>query len=44
MVPIKNVKKPKGVKKGTVYVTGGKTVHLRRDDSRLERVLASRID
>lgn len=44
VVPIKNVKKPKGVKKGTVYVTGGKTVHLRRDDSRLERLLASRID
>jgi predicted ribosome quality control (RQC) complex YloA/Tae2 family protein len=44
VVPIKNVKKPKGVKKGTVYVTGGKTVHLRRSEARLARVLASRID
>jgi predicted ribosome quality control (RQC) complex YloA/Tae2 family protein len=44
VVPIKNVKKPKGVKKGLVYVTGGKTVHLRRESARLQRVLKSRID
>jgi predicted ribosome quality control (RQC) complex YloA/Tae2 family protein len=44
VVPIKNVKKPKGVKAGLVYVTGGKTVHLRREEARLSRVLASRID
>ena len=44
VVPIKNVRKPKGVKKGLVYVTGGKTLHLRREEARLERVLASRID
>jgi predicted ribosome quality control (RQC) complex YloA/Tae2 family protein len=43
VVPIKNVKKPKGAKKGLVYVTGGKTIHLRREEARLERVLASRI-
>ncbi len=44
VVPIQNVKKPKGAKKGLVYVTGGKTVHLRREEARLERLLASRID
>jgi len=44
VVPIKNVKKPKGAKRGLVYVTGGKTVHLRRESARLERVLQSRID
>lgn len=44
VVPIKNVKKPKGAKRGLVYVTGGKNVHLRRDSGRLERLLASRID
>ena len=44
VVPIKNVRKPKGTKKGLVYVTGGKTVHLRREEARLERVLESRID
>ncbi len=44
VVPIKNVKKPKGAKKGLVYVTGGKTVHLRREEARLERVLASKLD
>ena len=44
VVPIKNVKKPKGAKKGLVYVTGGKTIHLRREEARLERVLKSRID
>ena len=44
VVPIKNVKKPRGAKRGLVYVTGGRTVHLRRESSRLERLLASRID
>ena len=44
VVPIKNVKKPKGAKRGLVYVTGGKTIHLRREAARLERVLASRIE
>ena len=44
LVPIKNVKKPKGAKPGLVYVTGGRTVHLRRESGRLERLLASRIE
>ncbi len=44
VVPIKNVKKPKGAKRGLVYVTGGKSVHLRREAARLERLLAAKID
>jgi predicted ribosome quality control (RQC) complex YloA/Tae2 family protein len=44
VVPIKNVKKPKGAKTGLVLVHGGKTIHLRRASARLERVLASRIE
>lgn len=44
VVPIKNVKKPRGAKPGLVYVTGGRSIHLRRESSRLERVLAARID
>lgn len=44
VVPIKNVKKPRGAKPGLVYVTGGRALHLRRESSRLERVLAARID
>jgi predicted ribosome quality control (RQC) complex YloA/Tae2 family protein len=41
---IKNVRKPKGAKPGLVVVSGGKTLHLRHHPSRLERVLAARID
>ena len=44
IVPIKQVKKPKGAKKGLVYVTGGRSVHLRREETRLERLMESRID
>ena len=44
VVPIKNVKKPKGAKRGLVYVTGGKSVHLRREPERLARLLESKID
>ncbi len=44
VVPIKNVKKPKGAKRGLVYVTGGKSVHLRREPERLKRLLDSRIE
>jgi hypothetical protein len=44
VVPIKQVKKPRGAKPGLVYVTGGRSVHLRREPARLERLLASRID
>jgi predicted ribosome quality control (RQC) complex YloA/Tae2 family protein len=44
VAPIKNVKKPKGAKPGLVYVTGGKTIHLRRDPKRLENILATRLE
>jgi predicted ribosome quality control (RQC) complex YloA/Tae2 family protein len=44
VVPIKNVKKPKGAKAGLVLVYGGKTIHLRRSSGCLERVLESRIE
>jgi len=44
VVPIKQVKKPKGAKRGLVWVTGGRSIHLRREDKRLERLMASRID
>ena len=44
VVPIKNVKKPRGAKPGLVYVTGGRSLHLRREASRLERVLSARVD
>ena len=44
VVPIKNVKKPKGAKRGLVYVTGGKSIHLRREEARLARLLASKLD
>ncbi len=41
---IKDVKKPKGAKPGLVYVSRGRTIHLRRSPRRLENVLASRLD
>jgi predicted ribosome quality control (RQC) complex YloA/Tae2 family protein len=44
VVPIKNVKKPKGAKRGLVYVSGGKSIHLRRDAARLERLKKARIE
>lgn len=44
VVPIRNVKKPKGAKRGLVYVTGGRSIHLRREPARLERLLAARIE
>lgn len=44
VVPIKNVKKPKGAKAGLVMVHGGKTVHLRRMQTRLDRILAARVE
>jgi predicted ribosome quality control (RQC) complex YloA/Tae2 family protein len=44
IAPVKNIRKPKGVKPGLVYVRQGKTIHLRRDPGRLENILASRID
>jgi predicted ribosome quality control (RQC) complex YloA/Tae2 family protein len=44
VVPIKNVKKPKGAKRGLVYVTGGKSIRLRREAARLERLQKARIE
>jgi predicted ribosome quality control (RQC) complex YloA/Tae2 family protein len=44
VVPIRNVKKPKGAKPGLVMVHGGKSIHLRRSEARLERILAARIE
>jgi predicted ribosome quality control (RQC) complex YloA/Tae2 family protein len=44
VVPIKNVRKPKGAKPGLVVVHGGKSIHLRRSPPRLERILAARIE
>lgn len=44
VVPIKNVRKPKGSKPGLVEVHGGKNVHLRREEARLRRVLDARIE
>jgi predicted ribosome quality control (RQC) complex YloA/Tae2 family protein len=44
IVPIANVKKPKGAKPGLVMVHGGRSLHLRRIPVRLERVLNARIE
>ena len=44
VVPIKNVRKPKGAKPGLVVVYGGRSLHLRRSAARLERILAARIE
>lgn len=44
IAPIKNIKKPRGVKPGLVYVRQGRTVRLRRDPARLQNILASRFD
>jgi predicted ribosome quality control (RQC) complex YloA/Tae2 family protein len=43
VAPIKHVHKPKGAKPGLVYVNHGKSVGLRRDPARLERILKARI-
>ena len=43
VAPIKHVSKPRGAKAGLVYVTRGKTIQLRRDPTRLARVLSARI-
>jgi predicted ribosome quality control (RQC) complex YloA/Tae2 family protein len=44
VAPIKGVSKPRGAKPGLVYVTGGRSLRLRRDPRRLERVLSNRGD
>jgi predicted ribosome quality control (RQC) complex YloA/Tae2 family protein len=41
---IKDVSKPKGAKPGLVYVHRGRTVSLRRDPKRLQRILEARIE
>jgi predicted ribosome quality control (RQC) complex YloA/Tae2 family protein len=41
---IKDVSKPKGAKPGLVYVHRGRTLHLRRDPARLQRILEARIE
>jgi len=41
---VKDISKPRGTKPGLVYVHRGKTLQLRRDPKRLERVLASRTE
>jgi predicted ribosome quality control (RQC) complex YloA/Tae2 family protein len=44
VAPIKNVSKPKRAKPGLVHVSGGRSLRLRRDPARLERVLRARIE
>jgi predicted ribosome quality control (RQC) complex YloA/Tae2 family protein len=44
IAPIKNVSKPRGAKPGLVHVKGGRSLRLRREAKRLERVLARRED
>jgi predicted ribosome quality control (RQC) complex YloA/Tae2 family protein len=44
VVPARNVRKPKGAKPGLVMVHGGRTVHLRREPARLERILAAKVE
>jgi predicted ribosome quality control (RQC) complex YloA/Tae2 family protein len=44
VVPIRNVRKPRGAKPGLVFVHGGKAVRLRRSRARLARLLAARVD
>ncbi len=41
---IKDVSKPRGVKPGLVYVHRGRTLQLRRDPARLQRILDARIE
>jgi predicted ribosome quality control (RQC) complex YloA/Tae2 family protein len=44
VVPIKQVSKPRGAKRGLVYVTGGRSIRLRREESRLRRLLDARME
>lgn len=44
VAPIKDVRKPAGARPGLVHVLRGRTLALRRDASRLARVLDARID
>ncbi len=44
VAPIKEVKKPKGVRPGLVYVRKSRTIRLKRNPKRLQSILASRLD
>ena len=44
VVPIRNVRKPKGAKPGLVEVHGGRNLQLRREEKRLRRVLDAKIE
>ncbi|MDC1142540.1 NFACT RNA binding domain-containing protein [Planctomycetota bacterium] len=44
IAPIKYVTKPKGAKAGLVHVSRGKTIGLRREPKRLERIMNARIN
>jgi predicted ribosome quality control (RQC) complex YloA/Tae2 family protein len=44
IAPIKHVSKPAGTKPGLVYVHRGRSIDLRRDPSRLKRILDARIE
>ena len=44
VAPVKDVSKPSGTKPGLVYVHRGRTIGLRRDPARLERILDARIE
>jgi predicted ribosome quality control (RQC) complex YloA/Tae2 family protein len=41
---VKDISKPRGAKPGLVHVHRGRTIQLRRDPKRLERVLGSRTE
>lgn len=43
VAPIKHVHKPKGAKPGLVHVSQGKSIGLRRDPKRLDRIMNARI-
>ncbi|MCC6464336.1 MAG: DUF814 domain-containing protein [Planctomycetes bacterium] len=43
IAPVKHVHKPKGAKPGLVYVNQGRSIVLRRDQARLQRILDARI-
>jgi len=44
IAPAKDVRKPRGAKRGLVEVRGGRIVRLRREPARLARVLATRAE
>ena len=44
IAPVKDVSKPSGTKRGLVYVHRGRTIDLRRDPVRLNRILEARIE